>query len=219
MALMVTGGRLFSCALPLEISKLRTSWKVTSVHAQVVAAVRGQLVSVFDGITQYHIGKWSTSCRGALGWPPLDVCYYGFDSAEKAVHAPFPSNSCRLKAPRVIIKVCTACVTLASPAQSLGMTRAMHMLAFASTPVPGVLDSPSSVSRVTLSLQMEAKGRAYCKSNGMWALSAVRPIAIDSDTSTGSATIVSSRAPVQKLLTSQRAPHSIEAAQCLVGSH
>lgn len=79
--------------------------RCNNASLQVVAAVRGELVSVFDGVTRYQVGRWSTSRRGALGWPPLDTCYYAFDSPAAATHVPFPGNSRCLSAPRVLIRV------------------------------------------------------------------------------------------------------------------
>ena len=72
---------------------------------QVVAAVANKLVSVFDGTTQYHLGRWSLAKRGGSGWPPLDACFFGFESAVAAATCHFPSTSRQLRAPRVLLQL------------------------------------------------------------------------------------------------------------------
>lgn len=88
----------------LIIDSARWSPKLT-LHLQVVAASGGKLVSVFDGETEYHLGRWIRSKRGAIGWPPLDSCFYACPSPEAAIAVAFPKNSRLSKAPRVLLQV------------------------------------------------------------------------------------------------------------------
>lgn len=50
---------------------------------QVVAAIDGQLVSVYDGETTYRLGKWTYAKHGAASWPPLYACFYGHLTAQQ----------------------------------------------------------------------------------------------------------------------------------------
>jgi hypothetical protein len=45
---------------------------------QVVAASNGALLSVFDGTTEYRLGKWTLAKHGAASWPPLEACFYAY---------------------------------------------------------------------------------------------------------------------------------------------
>lgn len=88
-----------------------------AVRMQVVAAHKGRLCSIFDGTTEYHMGKWLVAKRGT-SWPPLDACYYAHSTPEAAVAAMFPRSSKLFKAPRVLLQVLsTPCVVC------LGITR------------------------------------------------------------------------------------------------
>ena len=53
---------------------------------QVVAAVDGRLVSLFDGVTQYKLGQTLHAKRGGAAWAPLDACYYAFPTMQQ-VHS------------------------------------------------------------------------------------------------------------------------------------
>lgn len=87
-------------------SWLKLSVALHSVQQQVVGASGGKLVSIFDGETEYHLGRWIRSKRGAVGWPPLDSCFYACPSPEAAIEVTFPKNSRLSKAPRVLLQVC-----------------------------------------------------------------------------------------------------------------
>ena len=48
------------------------------IDMQVVAAVKGHLVSVYDGKTQYTLGQKLHARRGGAAWPPVDACYFAY---------------------------------------------------------------------------------------------------------------------------------------------
>ena len=50
---------------------------------QVVAAVQGKLLSIYDGITQYKLGQTLHAKRGGAAWAPLDACYFAFPSMQQ----------------------------------------------------------------------------------------------------------------------------------------
>ena len=50
---------------------------------QVVAAVQGKLLSIYDGVTQYTIGQTLQAKRGGAAWAPLDACYFAFPSMQQ----------------------------------------------------------------------------------------------------------------------------------------
>lgn len=50
---------------------------------QVVAAVQGKLLSIYDGITEYHLGQTLHAKRGGAAWAPLDACYFAFPSMQQ----------------------------------------------------------------------------------------------------------------------------------------
>lgn len=45
---------------------------------QVAAAVGGRILSVFDGETEYELGRWTLTKHGAASWPPVHACFYCF---------------------------------------------------------------------------------------------------------------------------------------------
>ncbi len=53
---------------------------------QVVAAVDGRLVSIYDGVTQYKLGQTLHTKRGGAAWAPLDACYFAFPTMQQ-VHS------------------------------------------------------------------------------------------------------------------------------------
>lgn len=53
------------------------------VCLQVVAAVDGRLVSIYDGVTQYKLGQTLHAKRGAAAWAPLDACYFAFPTMQQ----------------------------------------------------------------------------------------------------------------------------------------
>ena len=74
-----------------------------------------KLLSMFDGTTAYTLGKWTLARRGALGWPPLETCFYAHSTPQAAVASLFPRSSKCLSAPRVLLKVCTRCGVQVGP--------------------------------------------------------------------------------------------------------
>lgn len=51
---------------------------------QVVAAdAFDRLVSVFDGATEYHMGKAHLAKRGASQWAPMETCYFVYRTKEQ----------------------------------------------------------------------------------------------------------------------------------------
>ncbi|KAG2431301.1 hypothetical protein HYH02_013432 [Chlamydomonas schloesseri] len=72
---------------------------------KVVSSVKGDLVSTYDGVTQYELGRWTRAKAGAAGWPPLDACFYGTQVESKALSARFPPNSKHLDSPKVLMKM------------------------------------------------------------------------------------------------------------------
>eukprot|EP00873_Tetraselmis_striata_P002830 jgi/Tetstr1/423094/TSEL_013864.t1 len=75
---------------------------------QVVAVVGTRMLSVFDGMTEYELGRRLSARRGVglpLGWPPLECCFYAYTTPEQAVNTEFPRNSALLHAPKLLIQV------------------------------------------------------------------------------------------------------------------
>ena len=54
---------------------------------QVVAAVRGKLVSVYDGVSEYKLGQTLHAKRGGAAWAPLDACYFAFPNMHQVAIA------------------------------------------------------------------------------------------------------------------------------------
>ena len=52
-------------------------------YLQVVAAVQGKLLSIYDGVTQYQVGQTLHAKRGGAAWAPLDACYFAFPSMQQ----------------------------------------------------------------------------------------------------------------------------------------
>lgn len=74
---------------------------------KVVAAVSNpaRLVSVFDGHTEYNLGKTLLAKRGSSGWAPLDCCFFVYEDPQAALCAPFPKRSKSRQESRVLLKV------------------------------------------------------------------------------------------------------------------
>lgn len=53
------------------------------MHLQVVAAVQGRLLSIYDGNTEYKLGQTLHARRGGASWAPLDACYYAYPSMQQ----------------------------------------------------------------------------------------------------------------------------------------
>ena len=83
---------------PIWLAEPRTFYKV-------VAAVGNKLVSVFDGTTEYHLGRVRLAPRGACGYAPLGCCSFVHTTPQQAVNAAFPVHAKALHAPRVLAKV------------------------------------------------------------------------------------------------------------------
>ena len=60
--------------------------KCSMPFMQVVAAVDGRLVSIYDGMTQYKLGQTLHAKRGGAAWAPLDACYFAFPTMQQ-VHS------------------------------------------------------------------------------------------------------------------------------------
>ena len=82
----------------IQLHEPRTFYKV-------VAAVGTKLVSIFDGTTEYHLGRIRLAPRGACGYAPLDCCSFVWPTPQQAVNAAFPASAKALHAPRVLAKV------------------------------------------------------------------------------------------------------------------
>ncbi|GAQ88657.1 hypothetical protein KFL_004490040 [Klebsormidium nitens] len=77
---------------------------------QVVAAIDGKLVSIFDGETEYRLGCKVLARRGTPGKVPMDCCFFSWATEREAKVAVFPASSKLLHAPRVLIALrATAC--------------------------------------------------------------------------------------------------------------
>lgn len=59
----------------------KAAWQ--AVCLQVVAAVQGKLLSIFDGTTPYKLGQTLHAKRGGAAWAPLDACYFAFPSMQQ----------------------------------------------------------------------------------------------------------------------------------------
>lgn len=92
---------------------LPEGWQASTLSApsfyyKVVAVVGERMLSVFDGLTEYELGRTLSSRRGVgrpLGWPPLDCCFYAYSTPEQAVNTEFPRNSALRTAPKLLIQV------------------------------------------------------------------------------------------------------------------
>jgi hypothetical protein len=72
---------------------------------KVVACVDNKFVSIFAGVnTTYEIGKTYVARRGSQ-WPPLDECFFAFNTPAGALQAGFPTGSLAKKHPRVLLKI------------------------------------------------------------------------------------------------------------------
>jgi RNase P protein component len=85
------------------------NWKCTHLNAptefyKVVACVNERFVSVYDGATEYELGRWYQTKRGST-WPPLDQCFFAFSAPLGALEAAFPRGSKAKHAPRVLLKI------------------------------------------------------------------------------------------------------------------
>lgn len=58
-----------------------------------------------DTSRPYRAGHTHETKRGAHGWPPMDACFFAFDTPLKALEAAFPKDSKALKHPRVLVKL------------------------------------------------------------------------------------------------------------------
>lgn len=61
-----------------------------SLLIQVVATVGEELVSVFDGITRYAIGRWTLGKHAPNGWPPMSSCFFAHQAESKVRMYPLP---------------------------------------------------------------------------------------------------------------------------------
>lgn len=55
---------------------------------QVVAAVDGKLLSIFDGKTEYRLGRKLLPKRGTPGKVPLDCCYFSWSTEREVGYIP-----------------------------------------------------------------------------------------------------------------------------------
>ncbi|KAG2484497.1 hypothetical protein HYH03_016726 [Edaphochlamys debaryana] len=109
---------------------------------KVVASMNGELLSTFDGETKYQIGKWTRSKSGAASWPPLDCCFYGYPSAEKALSATFPKGSKLLEAPKVLMQFETCGKAYLHPGRGMLAVPAVRPLRL----LPGTVAPPVPTS-------------------------------------------------------------------------
>lgn len=65
--------------------------KSSMAFMQVVAAVDGRLVSIYDSVTQYKLGQTLHAKRGGAAWAPLHACYFAFPTMQQ-VHRIMWSN-------------------------------------------------------------------------------------------------------------------------------
>eukprot|EP00891_Asterochloris_glomerata_P004703 jgi/Astpho2/4703/fgenesh1_pg.00067_%23_186_t len=72
---------------------------------KVVAVQFRKLLSVFDGTTQYQIGKKLYAKQGAGSWAPLGACLYAYRTPQQALSATFPAHSRLLGSPKVLIQL------------------------------------------------------------------------------------------------------------------
>ncbi len=76
-----------SCQLVTNhLKQIQSCQLVTNHFMQVIAAVDGRLVSIYDGATQYKLGQTLHAKRGGAAWAPLDACYFAFPTMQQ-VHS------------------------------------------------------------------------------------------------------------------------------------
>lgn len=118
----------------------------------MVAVQFRKLLSVFDGTTQYQIGKKLYAKQGAGSWAPLGACLYAYRT---------PQQVMMQSAAQQLYCTATATAEMRYPAlQALSATFPAHSR---------LLGSPKVL------IQLRASGRAYRHDNGMWALAACTP--------------------------------------------
>lgn len=68
---------------------VKLCWQREALYLQVVAAVQGRLLSIYDGTTEYNLGQTLHARRGGAAWAPLDACYFAYPSMQQvSVTAP-----------------------------------------------------------------------------------------------------------------------------------
>ena len=64
------------------------------IRPQVVAAVGDRLLSLFDAVTEYDLGRTMLARRGgAAAWPPLDCCYFVHPTHTQALTTELPAGA------------------------------------------------------------------------------------------------------------------------------
>ncbi|PNH12897.1 hypothetical protein TSOC_000142, partial [Tetrabaena socialis] len=145
-------------------------------HQVVASTEAGELVSVFDGVTKYAIGRWTSSKHGAGSWPLLSACLYGYPSAALAQAATFPLDSKLFAAPKVRKQNLVYTRTFASrvpPRTRLAALGALRVRPLG-TSQNWKLTSLRAPTQVLI--QFEASGKGYYNTQtSMWALPSIRP--------------------------------------------
>ena len=62
-------------------------------------------MSIYDGETEYVLGKTMHAKRGGGGWAPLECCFFVHRTPLQALEAALPVKSKQGGAPRVLIRV------------------------------------------------------------------------------------------------------------------
>ena len=87
------------------------NWKATHIERpqafyKVVACKDDKFVSVYDGETEFALGKTYKTQRGTpSGWAPMAECFFAWNSPLGALNAAFPVGSKAGVLPRVLLKV------------------------------------------------------------------------------------------------------------------
>lgn len=75
------------------------------MYKSVATAKVGKLLSIYDGETEYNIGRKLLSKRGSASWPPINCCFFCYPTIHQAILATLPLKSKLRYQPRVIIKL------------------------------------------------------------------------------------------------------------------
>lgn len=75
------------------------------MYKVVATTLSGKLLSIYDGKTEYRLGRRQRARRGAASWPPITCCFFCYPSVHQAIAASLPSSSKLRGQPRVILKL------------------------------------------------------------------------------------------------------------------
>ena len=103
--------RRYELAKPSMQLLFERKWLTTFVsepvymYKVVATTLSGKLLSIYDGKTEYRLGRRQRARRGAASWPPITCCFFCYPSVHQAIAASLPAASRLRGQPRVILKL------------------------------------------------------------------------------------------------------------------